>query len=398
MTPGARPAPLIAHVIHRFGTGGMENGLVNIINRTPSDRYRHALVCLTDADPFLKRIERPGLLVVTLGRRPGHDFALYGRLWSVLRRLSPSIVHTRNLAALEGQIPAALLPGVRRVHGEHGRDVFDIAGTNRKYNLLRRAVRPLVHRYVAVSRDLAGWLETTVGVPPQRIRQIYNGVSLDRFRPQSGPRAPLTPHGFLPEDALAVGTVGRLAAVKDQRTLVAAFARVVAARPGLIPRLRLILVGDGALRGDLERQASSLGVGQLCWFAGGRDDVADLMRLLDLFVLPSLGEGISNTLLEAMATGLPAIATRVGGNPELVADGRTGALVPAGRPEELAQAMLRFLDDADLRARCGAAARAEVERRFDWDRCVGQYLALYDELLGRAAEPAMLGVGGPQRP
>ncbi|MFZ0788991.1 MAG: TIGR03088 family PEP-CTERM/XrtA system glycosyltransferase [Chromatiaceae bacterium] len=395
MTGAVRQAPLIAHVLYRFGTGGLENGLVNIINRTPPERYRHALVCLTDAEPFLARIRVPDLQVVELNRRPGHDFALYGRLWSALRALRPSIVHTRNLGTLEGQIPAALLPGVCRVHGEHGRDVFDIAGTNRKYNLLRRGIRPLVQRYVAVSRDLAHWLEATVGVQPGRIRQIYNGVDLARFAPRSGPRPDLAPLGFLPADALVVGTVGRLAEVKDQATLIAACANLLGKGADAASRLRLVIVGDGALRGQLERQAAIQGIGDRVWFAGDRKDVPDLMRLFDLFVLPSLGEGISNTVLEAMASGLAVVATRVGGNPELVEERRTGALVPVADPETLAEVMLEFLTDDDLRARCGAAARESVGRRFSWERCVEQYLGLYDELLGRAAEPALLGVGKP---
>ena len=395
MTGAVRQAPLIAHVLHRFGTGGLENGLVNIINRTPPERYRHALVCLTDAGPFLARIRAPDLQVVELHSRPGHDFALYGRLWSVLRTLRPSIVHTRNLGTLEGQIPAALLPGVRRVHGEHGRDVFDIAGTNRKYNLLRRGIRPLVQRYVAVSRDLAHWLEATVGVRPGRIRQIYNGVDLGRFSPRSGPRPDLAPPGFLPADALVVGTVGRLAEVKGQATLVAACANLLGKGSDTASRLRLVIVGDGALRGELERQAVIRGISDRVWFAGDRKDVPDLMRLFDLFVLPSLGEGISNTVLEAMASGLAVVATRVGGNPELVEERHTGALVPVADPEALADVMLEFLTDDDLRARCGAAAREFVARRFSWERCVEEYLGLYDELLGHAAERALLGVGKP---
>lgn len=384
----AQAVPLVAHVVHRFGTGGLENGLAHIINRTPPERYRHALVCLTEADPFLRRIERQDLPVVALHRRPGQDFALYGRLWSALRRLQPSIVHTRNLATLEGQIPAALLPGVRRVHGEHGRDVFDLAGTNRKYNWLRRTIRPLVHRYVAVSRDLADWLEATVGVAPERICQIYNGIDLGRFSPRAGVRPALAPAGFLPDDALLVGTVGRLAGVKDQRTLLDAFARVLRESPDLAPRLRLAVVGDGDLRAALERRARDLGIADRVWFAGDRDDVPDLLRMMDLFVLPSLGEGISNTLLEAMASGLAVVATRVGGNPELVSEGQTGLLVPAGEPQALSRAMGRLLEDGALRVRFGESARLQVQRRFDWDRCTEAYLSLYDALLGRAGAPA----------
>jgi glycosyltransferase involved in cell wall biosynthesis len=183
--------------------------------------------------------------------------------------------------------------------------------------------------------------------------------------------------------------------VKDQRTLLLAFAGLRAAQPQWAQRLRLIIVGDGALRGELERQAQELGIAPAVWFAGDRNDVAELMRLFDLFVLPSLGEGISNTILEAMATGLAVIATRVGGNPELVLEGETGILVSPGDSAALAGAMFELVTDEARRVRWGAAARSEVARRFDWDRCVEQYLALYDSVLGRAAQSTLFGISKP---
>ena len=384
--------PLVAHVVHHFGTGGLENGLVHLINGTPPGRYRHALVCLADATDFVRRIHQPGVELIQLHRRAGQDWAVLARLGRTLRALRPAIVHTRNLSALEGQIPAALVSGARRVHGEHGRDVFDLAGANRKYNLLRRAIRPLVHRYVPVSRDLAEWLERRIGVEPERIRQIYNGVDPLRFSPRQGARPNLAPPGFLPDPALVVGTVGRLAGVKDQATLLDAFA--CATSGDAIPQARLVLVGDGPLRKDLEGRARALGIAGRVWFAGDRADVNDLMRLFDLFALPSLGEGISNTVLEAMASGLPVIATRVGGNPELVREGSTGVLVPPGDPEALGAQIARLLADADLRRGLGRAARERIIQGFSWERCVEQYLGVYDELLGRVADPALIGVGG----
>ena len=383
MKPSVGGPPLVVHVIHQLGTGGLENGLVNIINRTPPERYRHAIVCLSDAGPFARRIERSDVSVVSLHRDPGHSFRLYWRLYLALHQLRPSVVHTRNLAALEGQIPALFVPGARRVHGEHGRDVFDLQGTNRKYNLLRRAIRPLIQRYIAVSRDLESWLVGVVGVAPKRIRQIYNGVSLDLFYPRADARPDLAPAGFVPSDALVVGTVGRLAAVKDQICLVRAFAAVLRRHPGWDAHLRLVIVGDGPLRKDLEAAIRGERIGNLVWLAGDCDNVPDLLRMLDLFVLPSLGEGICNTILESMASGLPVIATRVGGNPELVDEGVTGSLVPPADPSALADAIEVYARDASVGRRHGEAGLAKVAARFRWDRCVDDYLSVYDELLVR---------------
>lgn len=383
MTRGEEDTPLVVHVIHRLATGGMENGLVNIINRTPPERYRHAVVCLTDAGPFAERIARDDVSIVSLNRSPGHSFKLYWRLWAALHRLRPNIVHTRNLAALEGQIAAVFICGARRVHGEHGRDVFDLHGTSRKYNLLRRAIRPLVQTYIAVSRDLAGWLVRTVGAPPDRVSQIYNGVARDIFFPRHGERPDLTPLGFLPSNALVVGTVGRLAEVKDQATLVRGFASVLRGKPEWRQRLRLVIVGDGPLRSKLESCVRDEGVEDMVWLAGERSDVPDMLRMIDLFVLPSLGEGISNTMLEAMASGLPLIATRVGGNPELVDEGVNGLLVPARDPDALARAIGVYAGDEVRLHRHGMAGFTKVTECFGWDQCVESYLGVYDKLLGR---------------
>ena len=371
---------LIAHVVYHFGTGGMENGLVNLIDHLPAGRYRHAIVSITDHTDFKRRITRGEVSFHDLHKRPGHDFGWYRRLAAVLRSLRPDIVHTRNLNALEAQFVAAWLGVPGRVHGEHGRDVFDLEGRNWKYNLLRRAARPLVQRYIAVSRDLAGWLSSTVGVRPQRLTQIYNGVDSQRFRPRQGPRPAAGPAGFLDGARLVIGSVGRLVAVKDYPTLVRAFIRLHALSPQA-DGLRLLLVGDGPERAACERLLTAAGLAGQVWFAGNRDDIPELMRAMDLFVLPSLGEGISNTILEAMASGLPVVASRVGGNSELVREGETGSLFAAGDHEALARLLLDYGRDPARLEREGLAARRRIETEFALERMAAAYAAVYDGLL-----------------
>jgi len=380
--------PLVVHIIHSLGTGGLENGLVNIINRTPPERYRHAIVCLTESGEFAGRITVPGVEVVALHKRPGHDLGLYWRVWQTLRRLRPAIVHTRNLSTLEMQFVAALLPGVKRVHGEHGRDVFDLDGTNHKYNLLRKAARLVVQRYIAVSKDLERWLIDTVGVPPAKVRQIYNGVDQQKFRPREGDRPAVTPRGFLPEDALVLGTVGRLAEVKNQLSLLRATQRLLKIQPELAERLRLIVVGDGPMAGQIAQSVKDLGLERLAWLPGDRHDIPQLLQCMDVFLLPSLGEGISNTVLEAMASGLPVIATRVGGNPELVEDGWNGRLVPVADDEALAGAIADLTLHAEQRIAMGDRAFDRVRTSFDWQRTVAEYLDVYDRLLGGSGLPS----------
>ena len=373
-------APLIAHVIHRFGVGGLENGIVNLINHMPEERYRHAIVCLQGYTDFSQRLQRDNVVIHDVTKRDGHDPGVYLRLFRIFRQLQPAIVHTRNLSAMEVQAVAALagIPG--RVHGEHGRDTYDLHGRNRKYNLLRRGVRPLIGHYIAVSQDLQNWLMSSIGVKRGKISQIYNGVDSVRFRPAQTPRSQLGPPGFLDESSIVIGSVGRMAAVKDYPNLVHAFVRLLHQHPTLHDRLRLLIVGEGESRDTCLRLLNQHGVGQLAWLPGERADIPALMAAMDIFVLPSLGEGISNTILEAMATGLPVIATRVGGNPELVQEGITGQLVSPADPDALAQALLGYARDTDRRHAHGRAARAVIDRQFSIPAMVQGYLSVYDRM------------------
>ncbi len=373
--------PLIVHIIYALGTGGLENGLVNIINRAPPERYRHAIVCLTTSDEFAGRLSAPGVQIITLNKRPGHDLMTYWRMWRVLRQLRPAIIHTRNLAALEMQLIGLLVPRARRIHGEHGRDVYDLDGTNRKYRLLRQALGPFIHRYIAVSEDLRGWLVDYIGISERRVRRIYNGVDQEKFTPRAGVRPALGPPGFLPDGGLLLGTVGRLAEVKDQHSLLSALHLLVSDQPALRDSLRLALIGDGPLSAGLRRAAEELGIADLVWMPGDREDIPELLQMLDVFVLPSLAEGISNTVLEAMASGLPVIATRTGGNPELIDDGDNGRLVPVSDPRALADAIAGMIAKPETIREMGARGREKVQQRFNWTRTVDDYLTVYDEVL-----------------
>jgi sugar transferase (PEP-CTERM/EpsH1 system associated) len=380
---GARSVPLIAHVIYRLDVGGLENGLVNLINRIPAERFRHAIICLTNYSDFRQRLRRSDVPVFAFNKPSGNSPSIHFKLWRLLRQLRPDIVHTRNLAALEGTLPAALA-GVRaRIHGEHGRDVEDLDGSSRKYQIWRRLFKPFVHQYIALSKDLERYLCEEIGVRPARIAQLYNGVDTNLFRPAQSGREPLPRPDFAPSDAFVVGTVARMQAVKDPLTLARAFVIMRdMVSPGGRP-LRLVMVGDGTLRAQVAEVLESGGARAAAWLPGERNDVPRIMRGLDLFVLPSLAEGISNTILEAMASGLPVVATDVGGNPELVHEGRTGQLVPRTDAHAMARAMLRYYLDEAERRRQAREARLVAECNFGMAKMVDSYLAIYDRVLRR---------------
>jgi sugar transferase (PEP-CTERM/EpsH1 system associated) len=376
--------PLVVHVVFRFDTGGLENGVVNLINHMPEGAFRHAVVALTEVTSFAGRVRRRDVEFVSLHKPPGHALRIYPELFRLFRRMRPAIVHTRNLAALEAQVPAWLAGVPVRIHGEHGRDIGDLHGRERRYQWVRRLYRPFVAHQVALSRDLAGYLREVIGVPPARVSQICNGVDTVRFAPLPGGAVSIEGCGFDPARHFIVGTVGRMQAVKDQLLLARAFARALADAPALRERLRLVMVGEGPLRQQCAAILAEAGAAELAWLPGERGDVPDVLRGLHAFVLPSLAEGISNTILEAMATGLPVIATDVGGNADLVQRGRTGEIVPTGDAVAMAAQIVRLAQDPTAAAAMGAAARATAEQRFSLRAMVCAYQGLYESQLEHA--------------
>lgn len=375
--------PLVLHLLYRFDTGGLENGVVNLINHMPAGAYRHLVVALTEVTDFRHRLQRSDVECIALHKPPGHGFGLYPKLWRLLRQYRPAIVHTRNLAALEMQVPAWAARVPVRIHGEHGRDLDDLDGTSVKQQRVRRLYAPFVHHYVALSQDLQAYLAGPVGISPGRIHHICNGVDATRFTPAPAGRTPLAGAPFDDPSLFVVGTVGRMAGVKHQTLLARAFVRALALAPALRDRLRLVMVGDGPLRAEAQAILDQAGASALAWLPGERTDVADVMRSLSAFVLPSLAEGISNTILEAMASGLPVVATAVGGNAELVAHGHSGEVVRSDDVEALAAALLRLASDPARSAGMGHAGRALVDQRFSLQAMVAAYQGLYDRALAR---------------
>ncbi len=367
----------IVHVVYSFAVGGLENVIVQLINRLPADRYEHVVLSLTTISDFKHRITQPDVRFIELHKAPGHAIPLYPRIYRLLRELRPDVVHTCNLAALEITPLAWLARVPLRVHAEHGWDAHDPQGRNPRYQRLRKLYRPFVSHYVAVSQDLDDYLARAIGVPPKRHSLIANGVDTTRFAPALGvpPTVPGCP--FDPAVHWLVGTVGRLQTVKNQPLLARAFVRLLKEQPDAAERARLVVVGDGPLRTEVEAVLEEGGVRHLAWLAGARDDVADILRMLSCFVLPSQAEGTSCTLQEAMACGLPVVATAVGGTPDLVEEGRTGHLVPSDDVAAMADAMAALYADPQRAHQYAQTARTRSVSRFGLDAMVQAYAALF---------------------
>ena len=381
LVPAFAPPRLVAHVVNRLDAGGAGNGLLDLIAHMPGDRYRHAVLCLRDHGMAHPRLREHGVEVIDLHKRDGADPGHFVRMVRALRALHPDLVHTRNFGALEGQLAAALA-GVRlRVHGEYGRDPAEPCRT-RPPSLLRRALRPLVGHYIAVSAEQERWLIEQVGAEPSRVSRISNGVDSLEFHPRLGPHAAVGPEGFMRDDAFVIGSVGRMDDAKNDTTLVESFLRLISSPHASHSQLRLLIVGDGPMRAECQAMLERAGAGHRVWLPGERLDTAQLMRAMDQMVLPALAEGSGNVLLEAMATGLPVVATSVGVHKELVQPGLTGILVPPMSPDVMAAAIADYCRIPEMGARHGARARGQVIAHHSLPAMARSYLAVYDALAG----------------
>jgi sugar transferase (PEP-CTERM/EpsH1 system associated) len=364
--------PSIVQVIPTLRVGGLEKVVVRLAEHF-APRMRQTVVAPAPTGP-VSQLFPSEVTVVAMAdqRRPDRWNAL--RMARLFRTLQPDVVHTRNWTCIDA-IVAARLAGVPIViHGEHGREATDPEGRNAGRRRLRRLLGPLVTEFVTVSQDLARWLIEEVRIPAQKVCTIYNGVDTCRFSSdgRDGARQALG----IPDRSVAFGTVGRLDPVKDHVGLLKAFARM-SAHPGIL----LYIVGDGPCHSEVEAAVRALGLTQRVRLLGDRPDVPELLPGFDVFVLPSLGEGMSNSILEAMATGLPVVATRVGGNPELVVHEGTGLLVEPRSIDSLATALSRYVGDPALRAAHGRAARKRAEREFGLPRMLSAYDDLYSRHL-----------------
>lgn len=372
----------VVHVVSQLATGGLEKLLLEFAGHADTSAFTLRFLSLGAGGPLADDLQRSGYAVTILNDPPGLRPGLILRLAKLFRGWGVYLVHTHNTRALLYAGPAAWLARVPHVvHTRHGQ----------RYGASRRATAAfcwatrLAHRVVCVSEDSAR-LSVQEGVSAKRICTVWNGIDVTRFS-YRGP----CPGG-------PAVMVGRLSPEKDVGTLLEAFA--VARKSD--PAFRLEIAGDGACAEELEARARALGIADSVSFLGEVRDVPALLARASMFVLSSLTEGISLTLLEAMARGLPVVATRVGGNAEVVCDGETGWLVPARAPADLAAAMLRVRADAEQAERLARAGRKRVEERFDARRMVRDYESIYRELCPRqrrdTAPPDRNGTATPRQP
>lgn len=367
MTPRVR----VVFLSHAFMVGGAEEMVLNLVRHLPP-RFEPAVMCIHEAGPIGEEIRRTGVPFSVLGLTPGVARPLdVLRLRTALDAAAPTIVHTFLLTgSLYGRF-AAMMAGVPIIIGT------EVNVYENKQPLHARIERWLMKgtdAVVASAESVKSHYIKQVAADPDKVDVIYNAVDWaqlqtttdrDEFRRSIG----------VPSNAMAAGIIARLTKQKAHRVLFEALAR-----PEL-STLHLVVVGDGELRNDLRQQAESLGIWNRVHFLGARRDLGNILKAIDIFTMPSYWEGLPLSMVLAMGAGLPVVASRVAGIPEVVHHDVSGVLVEAGEIEPLANALVALTNDAAMRARLGEAARAFVIPRFGVDRYVQSIVSLYDRLL-----------------
>ncbi len=352
----------IAHLSVSLTMGGAEKLLAEFARHMDPERFDLRFISLGQKGAVAEEIEAHGWPVTALNQPEGLRKWLIFQLGWLLRQWKVDILHTHNTKSLFYGAPAAWLAQVPvTVHTRHGQRF----GSSPLHTSVFRVLTRLTDRVVCVSRDSTG-LSATEGIGRRRLRTIWNGIDITRFT-YAGPCA----NG-------PVIMVGRLSSEKDVATLI----RAAALARQAFPAFRLQVAGEGKCLPDLRQLASDLNLNSAVEFLGEVHNVPELLAKSSLLVLPSLTEGISLTLLEAMARGLPVVATHVGGNPEVVVDGQTGYLVPIQQPAQLAACMVDLLRNPQRSIEMGRRARDRVLKHFDVARMVANYESLYCETLG----------------
>lgn len=367
----------VGHTIYAFKEGGMERGLLNIVNHGDPSRFTHTIICLTEAGAFARQITSASCQVIELHKYPGHDFGVIRKIASAASQCRLDILHARGWPTLVETAVAARLARVKAtVYGFHGKTMSDLS----QRSLLRRAVQALTIRayrnVVTLNSRMRSDFAREAWLPESRIAVIANGVDVTRFSPGRKNEAVRKQYG-LPADRLIVGNVARLDPVKNHEVLLHAVAKIAKhRRPPFV-----LIIGDGDHRPVLEQLIKALGLTNHVLLPGYREDIPSFLSCMDVYVQSSHYEGFSNTVLEAMASGLPIVASDVGGTRDLFLEGQEGRFFAPNDAQGLADVLTKFQENELLRKAMGDRARRRAAETFSLEAMVRQYEALYEKLV-----------------
>jgi len=361
--------PHLAHFVYSMQIGGLEELVLNLVRKTDPEKYRLSVVVLREDGPLSKEIEKLGIPVHRMKGGEGFSWSLIRQVSALIRRQEIDLIHTHDLGPFIYGGLAMFLNRNRNVfHTEHSY----LSQDSPRLRLFEKWLSRWARLIIADSDDVARVLIEQQKISSDKVVTILNGIDVQRFA-AADPK-PFRRELGIDRRALLLGTVGRLVPVKNQSLLLRAFARLRKKEK----TAHLVIVGDGPERTVLQQETSQLRLERWVHFTGSRRDIPQILAAMDLFALPSLSEGLSLTLLEAMAAGKPVVATRVGGNPEVIEDGRNGLLVTSDDVDELAAALQTLASKRrTMAARMAQQGRQTVAEKFSLDAMVRAYENIY---------------------
>jgi sugar transferase (PEP-CTERM/EpsH1 system associated) len=360
----------VLHIVLGLKIGGLEKFVIELIKNTANE-VNPAIACIENLESILDEswVQFP---VYELNKKPGVSYSVPFKLSRIIRNIGIEIIHTHNPSPHFYGALAGLISRVPVIHTKHGRNN---PNSSRKV-WLNRIAALLSEKIIAVSDDACEICKNIEKIPEKKVAVIRNGIDINTFRPTVKNKKFFFSVG-IPETALIIGCVARLSPEKDHHTLFKAFKIISEFKKNMY----LVIIGDGPLRGELEKLSNELKLKDRIIFTGARDDVNLLLPELDIFVLSSTTEGISLTLLEAMACGLPVVATNVGGTPEVVTDADSGFLVATKNFSEMAEKIMLLVENTKLREEMGKVGKARVEKYFNITSVANNYVSTYREII-----------------
>jgi len=367
----------ILHLVLTLDTGGLENGVVNIINGLDEERFESILCCIRHEGELIDRINKP-IKIHELNHYGGITYQSIKQLREIIRSEGIDVIHTRNYEAYTfGFVAGKLLSGIRLIHSDHGRDY--------PFNKIKMYLQYILSLFtddiITVSGDLKANMCKYLHINKDRINVIINGVDTEKFSPGNPDIHMLKELGISKQD-IVIGTVGRLVEVKNFPELMHAFSKLHMHHKNT----KLVIVGDGPLMNELIDLRKRLDLEDSIIFTGRRNDIPDLLRMFDIYALTSWNEGISNTLLEAMASALPIVASKVGGNVEIIEHDNVGYLYPSGNQEKLAESLNQLIQQPDILEHFSQNARQHVLNKYSMEAMLNNYSSEYIHVMGVEAQ------------
>lgn len=363
----------ILHLNNTSSIGGAEQVILNLTEFVNSDRFTSYVGVFREGE-LVSGLRKRNIRFLWLKESTQvYDYKFLRNLIQIIKQNRIDLIHSHTwgmdfYAYWASKI--LKIPMITTVHNRYY--IFEKWSRRFSYKVFISHIKKII----AVSQDIKNLLINALKLSPEKVELIYNGIDTHKFENKEN-LEDIRKELKLSRDELILGNVGNLREVKDHHTLILAFNKV----SSLFPQVKLLIIGEGELKSNLLKLCSELGLEKKVLFLGHREDVPSLLNLMDVFVLSSRLEGCSISILEAMASGKPVIATRVGGNPELMLEGKTGFLVPSAEPDKLAERIILLLKDENLRRKMGEEGKSRVKEKFSLERMIVNYEAIYSSIL-----------------